>query len=77
MAAHSRILAWKIPWTEKPGGLHCMVSQRVRHDRVTKPPPPYTMKTNQGRWILVIGGDFFRQNGQVLLFNSMTFELIL
>ena len=32
MAAHSSILAWRIPWTEEPGGLHSMGSQRVRHD---------------------------------------------
>ena len=31
-ATHSRILAWKIPWTEKPGRLQSMGSQRVRHD---------------------------------------------
>ena len=31
MATHTKILAWKIPWTEKPGGLQCMGSQRVRH----------------------------------------------
>ena len=36
MAAHSRILAWRIPWTEEPGGLQSMGSQRVRHDWVTK-----------------------------------------
>ena len=29
LAAHSSILAWKIPWTEEPGGLHSMGSQRV------------------------------------------------
>ena len=29
MAAHSRILAWRIPWTEEPGGLQSMGSQRV------------------------------------------------
>ena len=28
MAAHSRILAWGIPWTEEPGGLQSMVSQK-------------------------------------------------
>ena len=33
MAIHSSILAWTIPWTEKPGGLQSMESQRVRHDR--------------------------------------------
>ena len=35
MAAHSSILAWKIPWMEEPGGLQSMGSQRVRHDWVT------------------------------------------
>ena len=32
MANHSRILAWKIPWTEEPGGLQPMGSQRVGHN---------------------------------------------
>ena len=32
MAPHSSTLAWKIPWTEEPGGLQSMGSQRVRHD---------------------------------------------
>ena len=32
MATHSSILAWRIPWTEKPGGLQSMGFQRVRHD---------------------------------------------
>ena len=32
MATHSRILAWRIPWTEEPGGLQSPGSQRVRHD---------------------------------------------
>ena len=31
-ATHSSILAWRIPWTEEPGGLQSMVSQRVGHD---------------------------------------------
>ena len=35
MATHSSILAWRIPWTEEPGSLQSMGSQRVRHDRVT------------------------------------------
>ena len=35
MAAHSSILAWRIPWTEEPGGLQSIGSQRVGHDRVT------------------------------------------
>ena len=36
MAAHSRILAWEIPWTEEPGGLVFMGLQRVGHDLTTK-----------------------------------------
>ena len=32
MATHSSILAWRIPWTEKPGGLQSIESQRGRHD---------------------------------------------
>ena len=36
MATHSSILAWKIPWTEEPGGLQSTGSQRVRYDGATK-----------------------------------------
>ena len=32
MAIHYSILAWEIPWTEKPGRLQFVGSQRVRHD---------------------------------------------
>ena len=32
MATYSSILAWRIPWMEKPGGLQSMGSQRVRHN---------------------------------------------
>ena len=32
MATHSSILAWRIPWTDEPGGLQSMGSQRVGHD---------------------------------------------
>ena len=32
MATHSRIIAWRIPWTEKPGGLQFMGSQNTGHD---------------------------------------------
>ena len=35
MATHSSILAWEIPWTEEPGGLQFMGSQRVGHNLVT------------------------------------------
>ena len=36
MATQSSILAWRIPWTEEPGGLQCMGPQTVRHDLVAK-----------------------------------------
>ena len=32
MATHSSILAWRIPWTEEPGGLQSIGLQRVGHD---------------------------------------------
>ena len=32
MTAHSNLLTWGITWTEEPGGLQSMGSQRVRHD---------------------------------------------
>ena len=35
MAPHSSTLAWRILWTEEPGGLQSLSSQRVRHDRAT------------------------------------------
>ena len=41
MATHSSILAWEIPWTEEPGGLQSMQSQRVGHNSVTKQQQQY------------------------------------
>ena len=35
MAAHSSVLAWEIPWTEEPGGLQSLGSQRVGQDQTT------------------------------------------
>ena len=32
MATHSSFLAWRMPWTEEPGGLQSLGSQRVGHD---------------------------------------------
>ena len=46
MATHSSILAWRILWTEEPGGLQSMGLQRVlRHDLVTK---QYTAQASYG-----------------------------
>ena len=36
MATHSSILAWRIPWTEEPGGLQSIGSQTAGHDGATK-----------------------------------------
>ena len=53
MATHSRILAWRIPWTEEPGGLQSIGSRRVRHGwaelvtlslLVFRPPPGRTYR---------------------------------
>ena len=35
MGIHSNILAWRIPWTEEPGGRQSTGSQKVKHDNVT------------------------------------------
>ena len=40
VATHSSILAWRIPWTEQPGRLQSMGSQRVGHDWATNTQPP-------------------------------------
>ena len=45
MATHSTILAWRISWTEEPGGLQSIGSQRVRHDLVLALPDCPLAKT--------------------------------
>ena len=51
MAAHSSFLAWEIPWTEEPGGLQSMGSQRVRHDLAIKQQQGLRLCTlNAGAW---------------------------
>ena len=47
MATHSSILAWRIPWTEEPGGLQSMGWPRVRHDGAIN-----TMATNTNVYIV-------------------------
>ena len=41
MASHSSILVWRIPWTEEPGGLQSMGSQRIRQALMTEPTHRY------------------------------------
>ena len=50
MATRSSILAWRIPWTEKPGELQSTGSQRVRHDLVTEQ-QQQQMVTTQSQWV--------------------------
>ena len=40
MTTYSSIPAWENPWTEEPGRLQFMESQKVGEDLATKPPPP-------------------------------------
>ena len=47
MATHSSIIAWRIPWTEEPGGLQSMESQRVRHELAAKQQAPIRTSTIQ------------------------------
>ena len=44
MATHWSVLAWRIPWTEEPGGLQSLGSQRVRHD--SEQPHTFTARTD-------------------------------
>ena len=67
MAPHSNTLAWKIPWTEEPGGLQSIGSLRVGHNGVTslslftfmlwrrkwQPTPEFLPEESQGQWSLV------------------------
>ena len=69
MAPHSSTLAWKIPWTEKPGGLQSMGSLRVGHNWATKlslftfrhwgrkwqPTPVFLPGESQRQWAPVFG----------------------
>ena len=48
MATQSSILAWEIPWTEKPGGVQSMGSQRVQHDLAIKQTTTKEMLQNLG-----------------------------
>ena len=53
MATHSSILAWEIPWTEEPGGLQSMESQRVGPDLVTKQHYPLTLGPSILRFLVM------------------------
>ena len=48
MATHPSILAWRIPWTEEPGGLQSLGLQRVRHDGATESTRTHSSITDLG-----------------------------
>ena len=52
METHSSTFAWKIPWTEEPGGLQSTGSQSVGYDLATKPPPPLIYCPKRAKWVL-------------------------
>ena len=66
MAIHSSILTWTIPWTEEPGGLQSMGSQRVGQDSYTKQEEPgsgsATLISNQ-----TCGSDFGMSSGHGMI----------
>ena len=53
MATHSSILAWRIPWTEEPGRLQSMGSQRVGHDWATSLSFTFMSYIGLPRWLSV------------------------
>ena len=54
MAIHSSILAWRIPWTGKPGGLQSTGLQRVGHHWVTNPVLSYTSNATKRIYVVEI-----------------------
>ena len=68
-ATRSSILAWKIPWTEEPGGLHSMGPQRAGHDWAHTHNDLYTACRLPNVHPRVSTTDFL-----VLIFNSFSFE---
>ena len=59
MTTHSRIPAWRIPWTEEPGRLQALGSQRVWHDWVTEQTPkPTHTHTHTSNAMVDPGGKF-------------------
>ena len=70
MASHSSIFAWEMPWTEEPGGLQSMGSQRVENNLATKPPPPILRKP------LKNSSYYLKYSGNSLVFFFFKFFLL-
>ena len=69
MATHSSTLAWKIPWSEKPGRLQSMGSQRVGHDWATS---LHFFIVNIGRYIIHIHESSLRSSLRKKLYQLTT-----
>ena len=77
LATYSSILAWKIPWTEEPGGLQSMGSQRVGHDWVST----HTHTLRSVLWPLKKsilytpqkkeGGEHLNKGGRIVLLSTL------
>ena len=63
MTTHSSILAWRILWTEEPGGLQSMGSQRVGHNLAT-----------QQQWFVLKLANLIKQNQNIQVFHCRAFE---
>ena len=63
MATYSSILAWRIPWTEEPGGLHSMGSQGVGHKWIDLAHMHLRSKDEGGK-IIEVDPSFSRNKGQ-------------
>ena len=67
MATHSSILAWRIPWTEKPGELQFMGLQRVRHDWATNTFTFLDVKEIEYLFLICISRKFLSQVSKSLM----------
>ena len=54
MATHSSVLAWRIPWTEEPGELHSMASQRQTLTEATENATKRTYRIAQGTLLSIM-----------------------
>ena len=72
METHSSILAWKIPWTERPGGLRSIWSQGVEHDWVTEHILTMYLKKKRYYWDSLHIFFYFLHNCFLFLFQKYT-----
>ena len=71
MATHSSILAWRIPWMEKPGRLQSMGSQRVWHDWATS----LSLFSLQLSFVFTLWPSFFLSLPPLNLFTSLSWRI--